>query len=252
MITTRRMSASGCAFAIATVGALLLSSFSLAAAGPSGSAAGIAVARSVVKAYQSVSVESYVEHGFIFMAATEGKQSSFKWEYGVGPYLGLSPATEHAEVGLQNGRVKWWVDDLNPGTCSAAGPCARIPVELVADSKGLFYAFGDSASHTCYGHLSGTAPVRVGQPVWYVSGSFEPPKKSGANELVTSTYPYSIPGAQPSMATEVDKVAAASGRLLATNVTITAQPGHQLAPFSFGSTFTYPTTAPQPPVVNLC
>ena len=213
---------------------------------------GIALARSVLKAYQGIPVESYVEHGYVFMAATEGKQSSFRWEFGVGAYRGLNPTTEHAELGLLHGRVSWWVDDLNPGTCSGAGACSRLPVQVVVDSKGLFYAFGDAANHTCYGHLGGSAPVRVGQPVWSVSGAFRPPVKSGANELLTSTYPYSIPGAQPSMATEVDKIATASGRLLATNVTITAQAGHQLAPFSFGSTFTYPATAPQPPVVNLC
>jgi len=222
------------------------------ATAPSGNAAGIALARSVKQTYATIPIESYAEHGFIWMAASEGKQSSFTWEFGQGPYRGLYPATEHGEVALRNGNVSWWRDDLNPGRCTAAGLCNQIPVEVVLSSSGLFYAFGDASHHTCYARLRGTAPFVVGKPVWSVYGDFQAPARTGANEILTSTYPWSIRGAQPLMATEVDTLTPANTRLVTSRVTISAQPGHQAAPFTFSTSYSYPAAAAAQPAITLC
>ena len=213
---------------------------------PSGSATGIGLARAVQRAYQHVRVQSYAEHGFVWMSAVEGKSSAFRWIYGAGPSPGLYPATEHATLALSHGRVSWWRDDLTPAPCSTPGLCARVPVELVADAGGLFYAFGGAKQHSCYAHLTGTTPVVVGKPVWFVGGDFTAPTRSGSDERLTSTYPWS----KTQRATELDTVASGSHRLLKSHVEISGPTG--AAPFSYSASYGYPTRVPPPPRTNLC
>jgi hypothetical protein len=193
-------------------------------------------------------VQSYAEHGFVWMSAVEGKSSMFRWVYGGGPSLGLYPATEHAVLALDHGRVSWWRDDLTPAPCTTPGICARVPVQIVADAGGLFYAYGGAKRHSCYAHLTGTVPVAVGKPVWFVGGDFTAPTRSGSDELLTSTYPWS----KTQRATELDTVANGSHRLLKAHVEISAQTGAQAAPFSYSASYGYPTRVPPPPQINLC
>lgn len=231
---------------------LLWTAAALPGTAPSGSPAGIALAQSVKQAYGKISIQSYVQHGFVWMAASEGRSSSFSWAFGEGPARGLYRATERGELALVHGKVVWWRDDLNPGACTLAGVCDRLPVEVLLDSRGLFYAFGNVSRHSCYAPLRGTAPVSIGKPVWSVYGDFQAPARSGADEKLTSTYPWFIRGAPPLMATEVDTVAATGARLLSARVTVSAKPGHQAAPFTYSASYSYPaTTAPQP-AATLC
>jgi hypothetical protein len=213
---------------------------------PTGRASGIALARAVQRAYQHVRVQSYAEHGFVWMSAVEGKSSAFRWIYGAGPSPGLYPATEHAVLALNHGRLSWWRDDLTPAPCPTAGLCARVPVELVAEAGGLFYAFGGAKQHSCYAHLTGTTPVVVGKPVWFVGGDFKTPTRSGSDELLTSTYPWS----KTQRATELDTIASGSHRLLKSHVEIAGPTG--AAPFSYSASYGYPARVPPPPHINLC
>ena len=233
---------------IVALAALFGASSAFAVSAPTGSASGIGLARAVQRAYQHVRVQSYVEHGFVWMSAEQGKSSTFRWVYGGGPSLGLYPATEHAVLALDHGRVSWWRDDLTPAPCTSPGICARVPVQIVADAGGLFYAFGDAKRHSCYAHLTGTVPVAVGKPVWFVGGNFRAPTRSGGDELLTSTYPWS----KTQHATEVDTIANGSHRLLKAHVEISAQTGAQAAPFSYSASFAYPTRVPPPPQIKLC
>ena len=234
--------------AVVSIAGLLGASSALAAPAPTGSASGIGLARAVQRAYQHVRVQSYVQHGFVWMSAVQGKSSTFRWVYGAGPSLGLYPATEHAVLALDHGRLSWWRDDLTPAPCTTPGLCARVPVQIVADAGGLFYAFGDAKKHSCYAHLTGTAPYVVGKPVWFVGGDFKLPTHAGSSELLTSTYPWS----KTLRATELDTIANASHRLLKAHVGISAQTGAQAAPFSYSVSYGYPSRVPPPPQINLC
>jgi hypothetical protein len=148
-----------------------------------GNTRGIGLARAVLRAYQHVPTQSYVEHGLVWMSAMDGKAPTFQWAYGLGPYPGAYPATEHAVLTLDRGRVSWWRDDLTPAPCTKPGVCPRAPVEIVANTRGLFYAFGSASKHSCYTRLGGTAPYETGQPAWIVGGRFDAPVRSGASNL---------------------------------------------------------------------
>lgn len=235
------------ATALSAVALLFATTATLAAAAATGSTSGIGLARAVQRAYQHVRAQTYVQRGFVWMSAVEGKSSTFRWAYGAGPSLGLYPATEHGVLALHLGRVSWWRDDLTPAPC-ATGICSSAPIQIVADAAGLFYAFGDAAKHTCYAHLSGTAPYVVGKPVWFVSGQFEAPAPAGSAKSLTSTYPWS----KTQNATELDVIAAASHRLLDARVTVSARPGAQAAPFNYSASYGYPSRVPPPPQINLC
>jgi hypothetical protein len=168
--------------------------------------------------------------------------------YGAGPSPGLYPATEHAVLGLAHGRLLWWRDDLTPAPCTTPALCARVPVEIVADTRGLFYAFGNAKTHSCYAHLNGTTPYVVGKPVWFVGGNFKAPISSMGGELLTSTYPWST----TLSATEFDTIATGSHRLLKARLAISGRPGVQATPFSSSASYGYPSRVPPPPHISLC
>ena len=107
----------------------------LAAPAATGNARGIGLARAVLRAYQHVPTQSYVEHGLVWMSAMDGKAPTFQWAYGLGPYPGAYPATEHAVLTLDRGRVSWWRDDLTLAPCTKPGVCPGAPVEIVANTE---------------------------------------------------------------------------------------------------------------------
>ena len=45
------------------------------------------------------------------------------------------PATEHAVLTLDRGRVSWWRDDLTLAPCTKPGVCPGAPVEIVANTE---------------------------------------------------------------------------------------------------------------------
>jgi len=70
---------------------LVSATAALAAPAATGDARGIGLARAVLRAYQHVPTQSYVEHGLVWMSAMDGKAPTFQWAYGFGPYPGAYP-----------------------------------------------------------------------------------------------------------------------------------------------------------------
>ena len=212
---------------------------------PTGDAGGIALARLMARAYVGVRGQSYSQRGFVWMAATEGKVSSFRWAYGSGPSPGLSAATEHAVLALSHGKLVWWQDDLTPPRCTTGLCTTAVPVQIVVDAQGLFYAFGGATKHTCYGHLQGTAPYVVGKPVWLVGGHFRAPVIAGGSERLTSTYPWG----RTQTATEVDTVSRITHRLLRARVAVS---GGSSPSFVYSASYRYRSRTPRAPQINVC
>ncbi len=208
--------------------------------------AGLSLARAVRIALERVPVESYEQVGFAYALAEQGPAPVFRWRWGGGPVQGMVPVRERATVGLTEGRVSWWRDDLRPLPCVEAPLCgevsgAQVPVELLLLASGAFYAYGDQASHGCFGRLGGSTPVALGGRTWALFGDFAAPRNRGATMLLQSSFPWALTGG---MAGESTAVSQRTHLPLRQQTTVTpAGPGE---PFSFSASFSYPTRAPAP------
>jgi hypothetical protein len=182
------------------------------------------------------------------MYSVEGKSSQFSWLFGTGHVpKGWSRASEHIVVALHSGRVLWWRDDLKPPPCTAPGICARIPVEVVVNHAGAFYAYGDTASHTCFGRLNGTVPVAIGG-LWYVvAGHYAAPVRHRGVIVLTHSF-----GWDPTQrATSIERVS--SHTLLDFGGTLKVSRGGPGQPaFTAHYTNTQLAKAPRAPHVNVC
>jgi hypothetical protein len=181
----------------------------------------------------------------------EGRQSFFSWTWGLGLVpSGFTRATEHYLLRLRNGRVLWWRDDLTPPPCTAPGFCSRIPVELVGEHSGTFFAFGSDRSHTCYGHLNGSTPYRVGGAFDTVAGRFDAPARRGGTIRLTYSYPWF--GVARQIATETDTLSARSLLNHSGLVHVARGPGASRPAFTFRFSDSYPARAQPAPSINLC
>ena len=214
----------------------------LAAGGPTGNSKAIAIARAEAHAYTQIRVERYTETGFIELTDQEGRTSylSFNWDQ---PKLtaGWVWATEHGVVALSHGHVVWWRDDLTPRPCTGVGFCHQIPVELLSERGGAYYAFGNAAHHTCYGRLRGHQPVVVGAQWNRVAGHFSPPVFSPGVVKLTYTYPLG----NGTTARETDTL---SKRTYLPRSGRTVIAGGHTIRFSTS----HPAQAPMPPTANVC
>jgi len=230
------------ALALAVGASLAVAGSALAASGPTGSKQAIAIARAQSRAYDKVPVEVYSQTGFIDMTDQEGKSSYFSFNWGQ-PKLpaGWVWASEHATVVLAKGRVVWWRDDLTPPACTGAGICHQVPVEILSEHSGAYYAFGSAASHTCFGTLRGTQPVRIGARWDQVGGHFSAPVFAAGVVKLTYTFPWS----KGKSARETDTISSSTHLLRSTRIVIPG--GHTIK-----SSELHPRKAPRAPTVNLC
>lgn len=223
---------------VATLGA---AASALAATGASGNAQAISIARAESRAYSRIHTVQYTETGFIEMTSLEGKSSYFHFSWG---QTTLTPgwvwATEHGIVVLSHGRVVWWRDDLTPPSCTS-GFCHQVPVELLSEHSGAYYAFGSATSHTCFGRLSGSQPVTVGAKWNRVVGHFAAPVYGAGIVKLTYTYPWG----KGRTARETDTLSASTHLEKSGRVVISG--GH-----TFHFTFAKPAGARSAPKVNLC
>ncbi len=214
-----------------------------AAAGPTGDPQAIALARAEARAYTRIPAETYTQNGFIEMSDQEGSRSYLSYLWGQARLRpGWAWATEHGTIALSHGRVLWWRDQLTPPPCRAAGGCHQIPVELVAERAGAFWAFGDSASHTCFSPLRrGSTPVTVGQIADRIFGRFSAPVPGNGTVTLTYAFPY---GRGATMrVTDIDSTS--THLTLSSRWVITG--GHQTR-----SSYGYPLRAPAAPKVSRC
>jgi hypothetical protein len=181
----------------------------------------------------------------------EGKTSFFSWTWGTGVVpSGWAKATEHGLLGLRNGRVVWWRDDLTPPPCTASGICSQIPVEIVVERSGAFYAFGSAAKHTCYADLNGSTPYRMGNPLDSAAGRFDAPVRRGGSVVLKYAYPWSATAKQT--ATETDMVSARTRLAESVRVSVARGTGQNRPAFTFKASYGYPAHAPSAPRVNRC
>ena len=216
--------------------------------GASGNKKGIALARAKHKAYSKIGAELVTETGFVSMYSVEGKSSQFSWVWGTGRVpKGWSRATEHAIVALHNDRIVWWRDDLTPPPCTKPGICTGIPVEIVIDHAGAFYAYGNAASHTCFGRLTGTEPVAAGTLWDVVSGHYSAPVSHGSTLVLTHTYPWD----KTQTATSIEDVSSHTDLDLGGSLKISRGGPGQPA-FTVHYTNSQRAKAPKAPKVTLC
>lgn len=214
-----------------------------AAAGPTGDPKAIALARAEARAYTRIPAENYTQTGFIEMTDQEGRTSYLSYLWGQTRLRpGWAWATEHGTIALRRGRILWWRDQLTPPPCHLVGVCHQIPVELVAERVGAFWAFGDSANHTCFSRLRrGSTPVTVGEIADQTLGRFSAPVLGNGTVTLTYAIPY---GRGATMhVTDIDS--ASTHLTLLSHWVITG--GHQTR-----SSFDYPSRTPAAPKVNRC
>lgn len=230
------------ALALAVAASLGVTASALAAAGPTGSQQAIAIARAESHAYNKVPVEIYSQTGYIDMTDLEGKSSYFSFNWGQSKLpAGWVWATEHATVVLSHGRVVWWRDDLTPPPCTGVGLCHQVPVEILSEHSGAYYAFGSAASHTCFGTLRGSQPVRVGTQWIQPGGHFSAPVFAPGVAKLTYTFAWG----KGHTARETDTLSSSTHLLQSTRVVIPG--GHTIK-----ASERHPSKAPKAPPVNRC
>lgn len=214
----------------------------LAASGVTGNSHAIALARAEARAYTHLRVVKYTQTGFIDMTDQEGKVSFLHYDWG---QTTLKPgwvwATEHATAVLKHGRLVWWRDDLTPPPCTAAGICHQIPVEMIVDRSGDYFAFGRAGHTTCFGRLSGAQPQTVGNLWDRVYGHYLAPAFGAGVVRLTYTFPY---GTGRHMR-ETDTLSTRTHLVKSARFVITG--GHTIR-----ESDTYPSTVPKAPTVKLC
>lgn len=216
--------------------------------GPTGNPKGIALARAKHRAYAKIGAEKVKETGYVSMYSSEGKVSQFSWEFGTGTVpKGWTRARESVVAALHKNRLVWWRDDLTPPPCTSTGLCSRVPVEVVVNHSGAFYAFGSASSHTCYGVLHGTLPVAVGGLWDVIGGRYSAPVHHGNTIVLVHTYRWS----QTQTARSVENVSAKTFLDVGGRVRVSrGGPGEPA--FTIHYTDSQLAKAPSAPRVSLC
>jgi hypothetical protein len=239
--------------AIASIAAVAITATALAAAPPSGNQQAIAIARVGQRAFAKIPALTESISGSVAMNDAEGRTSFFTWTWntGVVPPGWVRP-TERVALALNNGHVVWARIGLTP-PASHCPPAAiicggpQVPVDIVIDHAGSFFAFGRAVSHTCYMKLHGRTPVTVGDNLNLLIGHFNAPVQSNGAVLLTYTYPWA--GRQT--ATETDTVSAATSLTDSGRIKVSAgSRGHPA--FTIAFTDGYPATASPLPQIKQC
>lgn len=200
---------------------------------------GVKLAEHTAELFSSIPALTYTEQGFFQMNTVAGKTRSFSYYYGYGALRpGFAWASEHGTVALRANQVLWWRDELTP----LANPGGHeVPVELVANSQGVFSAFGNASHHTCFSRVQGSVPYPYGGEAYSANGRYE----NGSSPL-RSVYRW---WETNQFASESD-VLAPSG--LITSGRVSVAPGSGLAGFTFSFNNAFPSSAGPAPRIDLC
>lgn len=235
-VISRRWLAGLCALACAG-GALALAGGASASSPLQGNPQGIKLAQRSLAAFDRLPALSYSQRGFFQVNVRPGKNPNVSYYYGYGAlHPGYAWAAEHGTVALHDGDVVWWRDDLAP--LSGHGS----PVELVANSEGVFSALGNAAHHSCFDRVVGTVPYSYGGSAYSIAARY----KNGTSPL-RSVYRWWETGQR---AHETDTLASGSG--LVTSGTVRVAPGAGLAGFEIAFTNAYPGSPGAAPKIKLC
>jgi hypothetical protein len=230
--------------ALCALGGLLLAPGAVAMPASQGYAVqgnreGISIAERALGEFASIPAFTYSQRGFVQMDTAAGNTPNVSYYYGYG---GLHPgfvwAAEHGTVALHANQVVWWRDDLTP----LSNPNGHErPVELVADSQGVFSALGDASNHSCYTPVVGTVPYPYAGQGYSINGRY----LNGGSPL-RSIYRWWQTG---QFASESDVIGADG---LITSVRISVSPGAGLAGFTVYFDNAFPGGAGPAPQINLC
>lgn len=195
------------------------------------------LAERALEAFSRIPAYTYAERGFFQMSTVGGKTRSFSYYYGYGALRpGFVWASEHGTVALRDNQVIWWRDHLTP---LAGG--REVPVELVANSQGVFSAFGNASHHSCFSRVQGTVPFPYGGAAYSSNGRYE-----NGNSPLRSVYRW---WQTNQLASESD-VIASSG--LITSGRVSVAPGSGLAGFTINFTNSFPSNAGPAPRIDPC
>lgn len=198
-----------------------------------GNPQGIQLAQRAASAFSSVPAFTYSQRGFFQMQVASG---SISYYYGYGAlHAGFAWAAEQGTVALNHGAVVWWRDDLTPLSGHAT------PVELVANSEGVFSALGSAGHHSCFTRVDGSVPYPYGSEAYSPDGRY----LNGSSPL-RSVYRWWSTGQS---ASETDAITANG---LITSGRISVAPGAGLAGLSIDFSNGFPGGTPPAPQINLC
>ncbi len=227
-----------------------------AGSGPSGNAATIAFYREVVAATRRMGTEVQTFGGSYAVVDYDASSRSWNWYTGGTPArAGYQPAGASVTVAASGGRVEFVAEVL-----TAMRPPGFPPIGLLLAASGEYLLSGGAATsftppttgdyQPCIGRTTSGSPyvggyTKVGVASGYgLFGHFDPMRRVGANEIVTSTYPWS----SHQVATEVDTIAASTHLPIAGVVRVSAARGH--AGFSFDWTVRWYAATAYPPNSN--
>lgn len=132
-----------------------------------GNPQGVKLAERALSAFSHLGAFTYTEQGFFQVHSVPGKPGDVSYYYGEGALQpGFVWADEHATVALHSDQVIWWRDDLTP----LGG--GEAPVELVANSAGVFSALGNSSHHGCFDRVTGSVPYPSGGQAYSMNGRY--------------------------------------------------------------------------------
>ncbi len=224
-----------------------------ASGGPTGNPATIAFARKVVAATRRMGTEDLFLRGSY--TVVKRTTATLAWYTdGTPPRAGYMPAADDITVAASHGRVTFVVDAV-----TGAGGRGFPPFGMLLTATGEYLlAGGASVSYTpptkafvqpCAGRDTGRPLVggytKVGVPSGYrLYGHFAPMRRSGANEIVTSTFAWDA----TQVATEVDTISATTHLPSALRVRVSAAKGHPA--FSFSGRVSWRLATPYPPNSN--
>jgi hypothetical protein len=197
-------------------GLILMGSPSAQAAtsGATGNAKAIAFYREMIKAMAMDGGVIEYRNNYAFVketcTAAGGTEVSLIFDRAVIP-KGYSPFGEGITLALSGGKVVWEIDNLaakdangfrTTGSCS---PDASFT--LLRNSQGEYIqgeGFASSTASLCWGTADFGIMGKLGGPVYETYGHFDPMKRIGKNELITSTF-----GNKNNPTTEIDTISLA-------------------------------------------
>ncbi len=200
----------------------------------SGNPKGVREAEHVMDAFSHISGYTFSEDHFFQLSTSGGNNPSLHYRFGFSSLAGgYSWASERGAMGLSGNHLVWWRDDLSPTSGHAQA------VELVFKGSSGYWAFGSSAHHGCFRHLTSSSapPSDYG---FVITGHVGKPRDSGGTISLTYTYSWDPAGT----ATETDRIDRSSNLVNSGHVAL--RNGYS---FSFDNSFGGPGPEPS---VNLC
>ncbi len=192
MRSARRRRARLGAVSFASVLAVAVPTLAVAAS-TSGSAPAIQLYRSASSVMNHLPGYVIAQHGYVRIDDSIGRHRLTLWAWGQDQFQpGEVSTNERLVLSQRHGRVLWILDTLRPvKTCAQGGPCPSIlPLQFFITQSAAYAGIVSSGSTAaCFQREQlSDMPYLAGASWWFAFGHFSPPKPSGAETMVVSTY----------------------------------------------------------------